>query len=67
MNENSTSIRLPYIIKKMFLFAQAWPEDALERVAFKFLETVEMEEKERVDVVDICKHFHTSARALSER
>lgn len=51
----------------MFLFAQAWPEDALERVAFKFLETVEMEEKERVDVVDICKHFHTSARALSER
>ncbi|XP_071816044.1 dynein axonemal heavy chain 12-like isoform X3 [Apostichopus japonicus] len=46
---------------------QAWPEDALERVAFKFLETVEMEEKERVDVVDICKHFHTSARALSER
>ncbi|XP_071807320.1 dynein axonemal heavy chain 12-like isoform X1 [Asterias amurensis] len=44
---------------------QAWPEDALTRVAYKFLETVEMEEDERKEVVDICKHFHTSARNLS--
>ncbi|XP_071484907.1 dynein axonemal heavy chain 12-like [Diadema antillarum] len=46
---------------------QAWPEDALERVANKFLETVEMEEEERGSVVHICKSFHTSARNLSEK
>ncbi|XP_077865268.1 dynein axonemal heavy chain 12 [Saccoglossus kowalevskii] len=46
---------------------QAWPEDALTRVANKFLETVEMEDNERHEVVQICKHFHTSARDLSEK
>ena len=47
--------------------AKAWPEDALEMVAQKFLEDVEMQETERTSVVVICKHFHESTRHTSER
>ncbi|XP_015752501.1 PREDICTED: dynein heavy chain 12, axonemal-like [Acropora digitifera] len=46
---------------------QPWPEDALEMVANKFLQDVEMTDNERKEVVPICQHFHTSARQLSER
>ncbi|XP_053325574.1 dynein axonemal heavy chain 12 [Spea bombifrons] len=46
---------------------QPWPEDALERVAVKFLETLEMTETEHQEVVSICKHFHTSAISLSDK
>uniref|UniRef100_A0A2K6K692 Dynein axonemal heavy chain 12 n=1 Tax=Rhinopithecus bieti TaxID=61621 RepID=A0A2K6K692_RHIBE len=46
---------------------QSWPEDALERVAVKFLETLELTEVERQEIVPICKHFHTSIMDLSER
>lgn len=45
---------------------QAWPEDALERVAMKALQVVDMEDEMRVDTVDIVKHFHTSVTKLSE-
>ncbi|OCT58631.1 dynein heavy chain 12, axonemal [Xenopus laevis] len=46
---------------------QPWPEDALERVAVKFLETLELSEHEQREVVPICKYFHTSAIALSDK
>ena len=46
---------------------QPWPEDALEMVANKFLEDLEMNDNERKEVVPICKYFHTSARQLSEK
>ena len=46
---------------------QAWPDDALELVANKFLEDVQMENHERDACVAICKHFHQSTRDLSER
>ncbi|XP_037594046.1 dynein heavy chain 12, axonemal [Cebus imitator] len=46
---------------------QPWPEDALERVAVKFLETLELTEVQRQEIVPICKHFHTSIMNLSER
>ena len=46
---------------------QPWPEDALERVAFKYLEHVELEDQEKVETVQICKYFHTSATVLSQR
>ncbi|KAG8523853.1 Dynein heavy chain 7, axonemal [Galemys pyrenaicus] len=46
---------------------QPWPEDALERVAVKFLETLELTEVEHREIVPICKHFHTSITELSER
>ena len=46
---------------------QPWPEDALEMVANKFLEDVEMNDNERKEVVPICQYFHTSARNLSEK
>ncbi|XP_061474275.1 dynein axonemal heavy chain 12 [Rhineura floridana] len=46
---------------------QPWPEDALERVAVKFLERLELTDNERQEVVPICKHFHTSVLSLSER
>ena len=45
---------------------QPWPEDALEMVAYKFLEDVEMEAEVRKSVVTMCKFFHESVRKLSE-
>ncbi|XP_028284148.1 dynein heavy chain 3, axonemal [Parambassis ranga] len=45
----------------------AWPNDALEMVAHKFLEDVEMESDIRLEVVEMCKTFQTSVRELSER
>ena len=46
---------------------QAWPEDALERVANKYLEQVEIDDREKAETVHICKYFHTSSMRLSER
>ncbi|XP_046502836.1 dynein axonemal heavy chain 12 isoform X9 [Equus quagga] len=46
---------------------QPWPEDALELVAVKFLETLELTQVEQREIVPICKHFHTSIMDLSER
>ncbi|KAF7662821.1 hypothetical protein LDENG_00225550 [Lucifuga dentata] len=46
---------------------QPWPEEALERVANSFLETLEMNENERKEVITICKTFHTSVQQLSKR
>lgn len=49
-----------------FVF-QAWPEDALEMVANKFLDDVEMSREVRGECVSLCKHFHQSVRGISER
>ena len=46
---------------------QAWPEDALEMVAHKFLDDVEMSDEIRAETVVMCKHFHESVRAMSDR
>ncbi|CAB3991140.1 dynein heavy chain 3, axonemal-like, partial [Paramuricea clavata] len=46
---------------------QAWPEDALEMVANKFLEEVEMSDNARKECVWMCKYFHESVRKTSER
>ena len=46
---------------------QPWPEDALERVAYKFLEDVDIEPEEKTSTVNLCKYFHTSAAQLSSR
>ncbi|WAR10683.1 DYH7-like protein [Mya arenaria] len=45
----------------------SWPEDALQAVASRFLEEVEMEDDERYGCIEMCKSFHTSTRELSER
>ncbi|XP_078610604.1 dynein axonemal heavy chain 3-like isoform X1 [Branchiostoma floridae x Branchiostoma japonicum] len=46
---------------------QAWPEDALEMVANKFLEDVDLDDDLRKECVFMCKHFHTSVRLQSEK
>uniref|UniRef100_A0A8C9SX66 Dynein axonemal heavy chain 3 n=1 Tax=Scleropages formosus TaxID=113540 RepID=A0A8C9SX66_SCLFO len=46
---------------------QAWPTDALEMVAHKFLEDVELEDDIRREVVEMCKTFQESVRNLSEK
>ncbi|XP_030856161.1 dynein heavy chain 3, axonemal-like [Strongylocentrotus purpuratus] len=46
---------------------KAWPEDALEMVAHKFLDDVEMSDEIRAETVVMCKHFHESVRAMSDR
>jgi len=44
-----------------------WPEDALERVAYTFLEDVDIKPEEKTSTVSLCKYFHTSAAQLSNR
>ncbi|XP_074775748.1 dynein axonemal heavy chain 3 [Athene noctua] len=44
---------------------QTWPTDALEMVANKFLEDVELEDDIRKEVVSMCKYFQESVRELS--
>ncbi|XP_018409373.1 PREDICTED: dynein heavy chain 3, axonemal-like [Nanorana parkeri] len=46
---------------------QAWPEDALEKVANHFLDDVEMSQEIRNEAVFMCHHFHQSVVSLSER
>ncbi|XP_064606960.1 dynein axonemal heavy chain 12-like isoform X2 [Liolophura sinensis] len=46
---------------------QPWPNDALERVANKYLEHMEVEDEAKLETVHICKYFHQSSRSLSER
>ncbi|CAF0988415.1 unnamed protein product, partial [Didymodactylos carnosus] len=46
---------------------QPWPEDALERVAKKFLEQVDIKDTEKDACVEIVKYFHTSTQKLSEK
>ncbi|KAJ3092439.1 Dynein heavy chain 3, axonemal [Quaeritorhiza haematococci] len=46
---------------------QVWPEDALEIVAQKNLEEVDLPDNVRKAVVVMCKEFHTGARMLSQK
>ncbi|XP_069761611.1 dynein axonemal heavy chain 3 isoform X2 [Narcine bancroftii] len=46
---------------------QVWPSDALEMVAHKFLEDLELEYEVRKEVVALCKYFQESARNLSTK
>ena len=45
----------------------AWPEDALEMVARKFLEEIELDSQIKKESIDMCKYFHEDIRKLSER
>ncbi|KAL3853467.1 hypothetical protein ACJMK2_017003 [Sinanodonta woodiana] len=44
---------------------QPWPDDALERVANKFLEQAEIEDDQKAKTVHLCKFFHQSTIKLS--
>ncbi|XP_034417782.1 dynein heavy chain 7, axonemal [Cyclopterus lumpus] len=46
---------------------QTWPEDALQAVACRFLEDVEMTDESREGCINMCKSFHTSTIELSFR
>ncbi|XP_037136748.1 dynein heavy chain 7, axonemal [Syngnathus acus] len=46
---------------------QTWPEDALQAVACRFLEDVEMSDEHRGGCIDMCKTFHTTTIQLSAR
>ncbi|XP_053554548.1 dynein axonemal heavy chain 7 [Bombina bombina] len=46
---------------------QTWPEDALQAVASRFLEDIEMSEEIRNGCIEMCKSFHTSTINLSEK
>ncbi|XP_051841933.1 dynein axonemal heavy chain 7 [Antechinus flavipes] len=45
---------------------QTWPEDALQAVASRFLQDIEMSEETRNGCIEMCKSFHTSTIILSE-
>uniref|UniRef100_A0A8V0Y274 Dynein axonemal heavy chain 7 n=1 Tax=Gallus gallus TaxID=9031 RepID=A0A8V0Y274_CHICK len=53
------------MIKRLWVH-ETWPEDALEAVASRFLEDVEMSEETRSGCIDMCKSFHTSTIVLSD-
>uniref|UniRef100_A0A7N5JRQ9 Dynein axonemal heavy chain 3 n=1 Tax=Ailuropoda melanoleuca TaxID=9646 RepID=A0A7N5JRQ9_AILME len=44
---------------------QSWPTDALELVANKFLEDVELDDNIRIEVISMCKYFQESVKNLS--
>jgi dynein heavy chain len=44
-----------------------WPEDALQAVAFKAFEDIEMSKEELHGCIETCKYFHLSTQHLSER
>ncbi|XP_014652699.1 PREDICTED: dynein heavy chain 3, axonemal [Ceratotherium simum simum] len=44
---------------------QSWPTDALELVANKFLEDVELGDNIRIEVISMCKYFQESVKKLS--
>ncbi|GIY63283.1 dynein heavy chain 3, axonemal [Caerostris darwini] len=46
---------------------QTWPDDALEMVANKFLQTSDIEPAVRLSCVKMCKHFHQNVYNMSER
>ncbi|XP_029937135.1 dynein heavy chain 7, axonemal [Myripristis murdjan] len=46
---------------------QSWPADALQAVAFRFLEDIEMTDETRAGCISMCKSFHTSTIKLSAR
>ncbi|XP_056144845.1 dynein axonemal heavy chain 7 [Lampris incognitus] len=46
---------------------QSWPEDALQAVASRFLEDIEMTDESRQGCISMCKSFHTSTIQLSTR
>ncbi|CAL8240697.1 unnamed protein product [Merluccius merluccius] len=46
---------------------QSWPEDALQAVASRFLEDMEMTDESRAGCINMCKSFHTSTIELSAR
>ena len=52
---------------RICILFQTWPSDALEMVANKFLEDVELEDAVRAGVVSMCKMFHESVFTLSDR
>jgi len=51
----------------MFFFAKDWPDDALELVANKFLDDVEINDEIRQQTIEMCKVFHKSVVTLSTR
>ena len=46
---------------------QAWPKDALEAVAKKVLGEVDLPDKQRSAITEVCKEFHSSVSELSEK
>uniref|UniRef100_A0A8P0TGT1 Dynein axonemal heavy chain 3 n=1 Tax=Canis lupus familiaris TaxID=9615 RepID=A0A8P0TGT1_CANLF len=44
---------------------QSWPTDALELVANKFLEDVELDDNIRIEVISMCKYFQESVKDMS--
>lgn len=45
----------------------AWPEDALEMVAKKFLEEIELDQQIKKASIEMCKHFHEFIRNIAEK
>jgi hypothetical protein len=49
------------------MISKDWPDDALELVANKFLDDVEINDDIRQQTIEMCKVFHKSVVTLSTR
>lgn len=50
-----------------FFSLKSWPDDALQAVASRFLEDIEMTDDARAGCIDMCQSFHNSTINLSAR
>ncbi|KAJ1555349.1 Dynein heavy chain 7, axonemal [Nowakowskiella sp. JEL0078] len=46
---------------------QSWPDDALQAVAYQFLQEIELSDLLRESIVYVCQYFHQSVVSLSDR
>ncbi|CAL4076496.1 unnamed protein product, partial [Meganyctiphanes norvegica] len=52
---------------ELILIYSPWPEDALEAVALRLLQGVELPEDKVKGCVSLCQYFHTSTQDLSDK
>ncbi len=54
-------------MKTLFGIKKEWPDQALELVANKFLEDVELNDSFKEQAVQMCKTFHQTSISLSKK
>ena len=64
---NSDNLLKAFVALNTLCHIKAWPQDALEMVANKFLEDVDLEGEAHKQCVTMCQYFHQSVRTISEK
>ena len=51
----------------ILFFLKPWPEDALEAVASRSFEEIDLSPEDLKGCIDSCKYFHVSTKNLSDK